>query len=84
MGHTRGRNLPLAFLKQPFQRFHTTGLKAGAIIKGELTQSVVQFGRESEQHPFRSQYHSAPRIMSVQFGASSLQSLLTTPSRQRC
>ena len=46
-------SLLLAFLKQPFQRFHPKGLKTGAIVEGELTQLVVQFGWEPEQHPFR-------------------------------
>ena len=45
--------LLLAFLKQPFQRFHPKGLKTGAIVEGELTQLMVQFGWEPEQHPFR-------------------------------
>ena len=45
--------LLLAFLKQPFQRFQPKGLKTGAIVKGELTQLMVQFGWEPEQHPFR-------------------------------
>ena len=59
--HARGRDLPLAFLKQPFQRFHTKGLKAGVIIEGELTQLVVQLGREPEQHPFRRARAGTPR-----------------------
>ena len=46
-------SLLLAFLKQPFQRFQPKGLKTGAIVEGELTQLMVQFGWEPEQHPFR-------------------------------